>query len=307
MKRTITYLSADKKTQIHATIWAPADAPKAILQISHGMVEYIDRYDEFARSLADHGFFVTGNDHLGHGASVISDDQHGFFAHPNGNECVIADIHALRELTQKQFPDVPYFMLGHSMGSFLLRQYMQEHGEGLSGAIIMGTGAQPGLMLHIGKLLCRMDAALFGWGHVNAFIDNLSCGSFNKQFEPAKSPADWLSKDIARVNAYCNHPWCAFHFTVNGYYHMFRGIQKAQAPGRIAQIPKALPLLLVSGDCDPVGHNGKDVKQVYEIYKNAGIRDVSMKLYENDRHEILNETDREVVYEELRAWLERHI
>ncbi len=306
MKQHFTYPSSDKKTQIHAIAWKPAGEPLAILQISHGMVEFVERYDDFANYLAQHGYYVVGNDHLGHGASVTSDAEHGFFAQPDGNACVIADIHALRQLTQGQFPNLPYFMLGHSMGSFLLRQYIQEYGEGLSGAIIMGTGSQPGIMLSAGKALCRISAAFRGWHYVSTFIDKISFGSFNKQFEPARTTADWLTKDEERLDSYRSHPWCSFAFTVNGYYHMFCGIQKAQNPTRMQQIPKNLPLFLVSGDCDPVGHNGKDVTQVYNIYRNAKLADVRIKLYENDRHEILNETDRDAVCADLWAWMEEH-
>ena len=140
MKHDITYPSSDGKTKIHAIIWEPEGSTKAVLQICHGMVDYADRYDDFAQHAADQGYYVVANDHLGHGASVITDDQHGYFAHPNGNECVIAEIHTLRTKTQKKYPDLPYFILGHSMGSFYARQYLCEYGSELNGAVLLGTG-----------------------------------------------------------------------------------------------------------------------------------------------------------------------
>ncbi len=306
LKSDFYYKSQDRQTSIHAIAWQPSGRVRAVLQICHGMVEYIDRYDDFARYLAEYGFYVVGNDHLGHGDSVVSDDRHGFFANPGGNECVIGDIHNLRKMTIEKFPDVPYFMLGHSMGSFLLRQYVESYGRGLTGAIIMGTGSQPGLTLKMGKFLCRLIALFRGWGFRSRMIDNMAFGSYNKAFEPARTPNDWLSKDTEKVDAYCAHPWCSFKFTVNGYFTLFRAVQAAQDKRRIAKIPKKLPLLVVSGDRDPVGANGKGVAQAYQLYKDAKIEDVEMRLYEGDRHEILNETDRDSVYADLLWWMKNH-
>ncbi len=305
MKQDFTYPSSDKKTQIHGIIWRPEGTPKAILQICHGMVEYVDRYDEFARCAASRGYCVVANDHLGHGASVVTDDQHGFFAHPNGNECVIADIHRLRKMTQKKYPDLPYFLLGHSMGSFLARQYIQIHGKGLAGAIIMGTGSQPEIALLAGKIICRSLAKFRGWNYRSAFVDGMAFGSYNKQFEPARTPHDWLTKDTAIIDTCIHHPWSTFRFTVNAYYHMFRGIEYIQNPAHIQKIPKDLPLFFVAGAEDPVGNNGKSVRKVYEQYKKAGIKDVKIKLYPHDRHEILNETDRDLVYKDLITWMDQ--
>lgn len=307
MKQDFTYPSSDKKTQIHGIIWRPECRPKAVLQICHGMIEYCDRYDDFARYMSSHGYCVVAHDHLGHGASVLTDDQHGYFAHPNGNECVIADIHRLRKMTQKKYQDLPYFILGHSMGSFLTRQYIQIHGKGLTGAIIMGTGSQPEIALLAGKIICRTLARFRGWNYRSAFVDGMAFGGYNKQFEPARTPNDWLTKDLAIIAACADNPWSNFRFTVNAYYHMFRGIEYIQKSAHIQQIPKDLPLFFVAGSDDPVGNNGKSVIKVYKQYKKAGIKDVKMKLYPNDRHEILNETDRDLVYEDLLTWMNQLI
>ena len=300
IKREFYYPSADGKTQIHAIAWEPEEV-RAVLQISHGMVEYIDRYDAFARYLTQSGFVVTGNDHLGHGASVTSDENHGFFAQPEPNRCVITDIHALRTMMQENYKDVPYFMLGHSMGSFLLRQYLTLYGEGLQGAVIMGTGAQPQGVLTAARLLCRILALFHGWHYRSKLVNNMALGSYNRTFEPARTPNDWLSKNTASVDAYCADPWCTYVFTVNGYYQLFTAIEAAQK--NAGRIPKELPLLVTSGENDPVGGFGKDVRAVYEGYCKDGIRDVTLKLYPNDRHEILNETDRDQVYADLLGWL----
>lgn len=305
MKREFTFLSRDSVTQIHAIEWKPDGEVKAVLQMCHGMVEYIDRYDGFAAFLTEHGYYVVGHDHLGHGASVQGEEYHGYFHENKGNEYVIGDIHKLRVMTQKKYPHVPYFMLGHSMGSFLIRQYMEMYGQNLAGVIVMGTGSQPAVVLGAGRMFCRIIAVFKGWNYRSSIIDNMAFGSYNKKFEPARTDKDWLTKDEQIVDAYRSHPWCTFRFTVNAYYHMFRGIQFLQKKKNIERIPKDLPLLLVAGADDPVGNFGKSVRNVSEIYKNCGIKDVELKLYETDRHEILNELDRETVYEDLLNWMER--
>lgn len=305
MKQNFYYPSKDGLTKIHAIEWKPEGAVKAVLQISHGMIEFIDRYDDFARYLNGFGFYVVGNDHLGHGESVVSEEKHGYFANPHGNECVIADLHTLRKMTKKKYPDVPYFMLGHSMGSFLIRQYMELHGNGLDGVIVMGTGSQPAPVLAFGMVVCRLIAALKGWDYRSKLIDNLAFSSYNKRFEPVRTDKDWLTKDEKIVDAYREHPWCGFIFTVNSFYHMFRGIRFVQKKENIERIPKELPLFFVAGSDDPVGNYGKSVQKVYTQYRAAGIRDIRIKLYDKDRHEILNETDRKEVYSDLKNWLEQ--
>ena len=163
MENEFYYPSRDGKTQIHAMEWVPEGEIKGVLQICHGMVEYIKRYRELGEYLAERGYYVTGHDHLGHGQSVQSEADYGYFDETKGNQYVIGDIHRLREITMEKFPDAPYYMLGHSMGSFLLRQYLTLYGKGLAGAIVMGTGYQGTLILSAGQCICRIIAAFKGW------------------------------------------------------------------------------------------------------------------------------------------------
>ena len=306
-KNELSFLSSNNKTNIHVIEWVPDGLVKGVVQLCHGMVEYIDRYDDFARFLAGNGYYVVGNDHLGHGASVDDDSEHGFFGHPHGNDFLIWDIHLLRKVTQKKYPNVPYFMLGHSMGSFLLRQYITEFGEGIDGAVIMGTGYQPAGVLTSGRAMCKAIAKIRGWNYRSNKVNEMALGAYNKEFEPARTRADWLTRDETIVDKYIADPWCSYTFTVNGYYQMFKGIQAAQRKGYIDSIPKEMPLFLVSGQNDPVGEFGKGVRKVYEAYKDAGIFDVKMKLYEADRHEILNELDKESVYEDILDFFDAHL
>lgn len=303
MKKEFTFLSKDGKTNIHAIEWIPEGQILGVLQICHGMVEYIDRYDEFAQFLAKNGYYVVGHDHLGHGQSVVSSDYLGYFAEKEGNACVIADIHKLRALTEEKYPNLPYIMLGHSMGSFLLRQYLGNYAEGLSAAIIMGTGQQPDLILGAGKTICRLIAGIKGWTYRSKLVNGMAIGGYNKRFEAENCPAAWLSKNTESTAKYSGDPLCTYTFTVNAYYNMFTGMGIMNQQEKKGMFRKDLPLLLVAGQDDPVGNFGKSVENLYQFYQKRGIKHVQMKLYKDDRHEILNELDREVVYEDILSWI----
>ncbi|SHK03116.1 alpha/beta fold hydrolase [Hespellia stercorisuis] len=305
MKDEFYYPSKDGNTEIHTIEWKPEGEVKAVLQICHGMVEYIDRYDGFASFLCAHGYYVVGNDHLGHGKSVQSKSEYGFFAAKYGNACVIGDIHTLRQRTAKKYPSVPYFILGHSMGSALLRQYIQMYGKGLAGVIIMGTPREmPKLALRTGKSLCRIDSIFRGWHYQSRLVNKMAFGTYNKKFKPAETRADWVTSDRELREKYVNDPLCSFGFTVNAYYHMFNGMLKTKKKESFAMVPRTLPVFFVSGEDDPVGGFGAGVTKLYKKYIAHGMQDVSIKLYPGDRHELLNETDRASVYEDLYQWLE---
>ncbi len=305
MRDEFYFPSKDGNTEIHTIEWKPEGEVKAVLQVCHGMVEYIRRYDEFAGFLSANGYYVVGNDHLGHGKSVQSRSEYGFFNEKYGNACVVGDMHTLRQRTMKKYPDVPYFMLGHSMGSSLLRQYIQMYGNGLSGVILMGVVADHRkAALVFGKRLCRLLAAFRGWHYRSRMVDGLAIGSYNKKFKHARTRADWITTDQEHLDSYISDPMCSFMFTVNAYYSMFTGMLHMQKKEGVYMIPKNLPILFTSGTEDPVGNFGKGVRKIYEKYKAAGIQDVTLRLYPGDRHEILNETDRQQVYEDILEWLE---
>ena len=302
MKKEFYFPSKDGLTQIHAIEWIPEGKVKAVLQIAHGMVEHIERYSDFAAYLAENGIYVTGHSHLGHGKSMVSKEKMGYFADPNGNECVIGDIHELRNLTQKKYPDIPYFMLGHSMGSFLLRQYLGMYGKGLSGAIIMGTGEQPDAILSGGKLVCKLIAAFKGWEHRSDFVNSLVIGGFEKEMGKG-----WLSRNEENVKNYAKDPLSGFVFTLNAFYNMFDGMSKMNVQEKNGNFPKELPIHFVAGSEDPVGAHGKGVETVYNRYVEKGAKNASIKLYPEDRHEILNEVDKEIVYQDLLDWIVSNI
>jgi alpha-beta hydrolase superfamily lysophospholipase len=301
-----SFLSNDGKTAVHAVKWLPDSGEyNAILQITHGMVEYIERYEPFAEFLTSKGYMVVGHDHIGHGQSVESKDDWGFFYEGKPSDIVVEDIHKLRTLIQEENPDTPYFMLGHSMGSFMLRKYLCLHNDNLRGAIIMGTGFIPGNVTSLALGLTKLIGKVRGIKHRSKFIQSLAFGADYKNFDmTGEHPENsWLTKDVEIVKAYYNEPRCTYMFTVNGYKGLFEAVHFSCNPENAAKLPKKLPLFLVSGEQDPVGGLGKGVKDAYYMYQEAGMFDLTYKLYENDRHEILNETDKQVVYEDLLAWM----
>lgn len=297
------YSSSDGKTKIYAVKWIPEHEIKAVLQISHGMLEHIERYNEFAEYMAEHGILTVGNDHLGHGKSVADEDNRGYFGEPDGNHTLIEDMHSLMSIIKNENPDVPYFMLGHSMGSFLTRQFITLYGSEIDGAIISGTGQQSLKFIKFGIYITKLIASVKGWNYRSKFVDFLALGGNNNKFKPARTKFDWLTRDADIVDNYISDSRISFIFTLNGFYNMFKGMIIINEQESLKCIPKNLPMLFLSGDRDPVGNFGRGVAKAFDIYKELGMKNISMKLYREDRHEILNELDREQIYEDILMWI----
>lgn len=305
-----TYRSSDGKTTIHALCWVPENRqPAAILQISHGMQEFIDRYDAFACWMAEQGIAVVGNDHLGHGASVRSQQDWGYFAEGDGSEILVKDLHTLRGMMQREYPDTPYFMLGHSMGSFILRRYLMKYGSGLSGAIISGTGYKEEGLADIFLAVCRVLALLQGWHCRSKLAGALFfSGSFHRFNMDGTDPANsWLTSDAEIVRRYFAEPRCTFPFTLSGYYTITRMLKTIQRPDRVAGTPRELPLLFVSGAEDPVGEFGTGVRKVCELYRKSGHEKLELKLYPGARHEVLNEVGRQTYWQDILTWCKKQL
>lgn len=287
---------------LHAFRCVPEGEVRAIVQLSHGMVEFIDRYKPLAEYLAARGILVTGNDHLGHGGSIRTRADYGYFAEPDGNRAVLDDLHAMTVLTKQLYPGVPYFLLGHSMGSFYARQYLCEWGSELDGAIILGTGFQPKALVAFARTVCRVLAVFFGWQHRSRLVAELSFLGYNKGLE-GRTTHDWLNRDQAEVDKYLAEERCTFTFTLNAYYSMFSGILRLHDPAFLARMPKDLPLLFLAGTADPVGDRGKGVLRAIQSLKAAGVQNIRCKLYPGARHELLVETNRQEVFADIAAWL----
>ena len=297
MKKEQYSPSVDGVHQLHTLLWVPEGNVKAVLQIVHGMSEHIERYDEFGRYLAERGVAVVGHSHLGHGLTAKNNDELGWFGWPDGNEYLIGDIHRTREKTRFLYPDVPYYILGHSMGSFLVRQYLGVYGDGLAGAVIMGTSDLPNVLLKASEKLCLFMGKRKGWRYRSPLIDSFIIRGFEK-----KMGIEWLSKNDENNRKYQDDPMCGFAFTLNGFYHFFRTVQRANELEAAGRMPGDIPILFLAGAEDPVSNNGRGVKTVFRRYQKQGAQ-TDRKLYDGMRHEILNEVDRRHVFEDLYNWM----
>ncbi len=309
MKKNISFLSSDEKTNIHGVKWLPEGEPKGVIQLIHGMVEYIERYDDFASFMASKGFVVVGHDHLGHGQSVGSVEDWGYITDNSPARAMVRDIHHLRIETQKEYPNIPYYMAGHSMGSYLLRRYLTHKGAGLAGAIIIGTGQEPDMVVRSGLMLIRATAKAKGWHYRSDKLQNLTYGSAYKQYDLTRTDLSnsWICSDPDIMKSYYNDPRCSFTFTTSGFEALLSTVLFDNQKRNIDMIPKTLPILIISGEGDPVGNLGKGVKDVYQKYVKAGITDIECKLYPDMRHEILNEPGKQEVYDDTLSWIEKHI
>lgn len=307
MKKHIYFPSSDGKTRLHGVIWEPMGKPRAIVQIAHGMVEYVERYEGLAAFLNEHGILAAGNDHLGHGDSCTAKEKRGYFAEKRNEIVPIQDMHRLTLLLQKKYPNIPHFLFGHSMGSFFTRRYLCRYPHEIDGVILSGTGWQPKLLIKGARLLTAAGILLRGEGYRCTFIDNLAFGSMNRKFEPAKTPKDWLCGNEKTVDSYIKDEKCGFIFTLNGYRALFSAIDHTEDRKELAKMEKSLPVLFLSGEDDPVGDFGRGVKRAVSAFHQVGMEDVECILYPKCRHELINEKNREEVFQDMLEWLEFRI
>lgn len=302
-----TFLSSDKHTQLHGMLWDVQEVPvRAVLQICHGVAEHIARYDKFARALNERGIVVAGHDHLGHGKSLPEGDTPVYFGEGNTWDTVVDDIYVLHQRLRQRYPDVPLCIMGHSMGSFLTRTYLIRYPGTVKAAVIMGTGWQPRAAVNGGLALANAIAAVSGENATSDVVTELAFGSYNKLFAPNRTKVDWLSTDEENVDAYIADPMCGADATVGLFRQMLHGIRFNQRMSHLRRMDREVPVLFVSGDKDPVGGCGKGVVQTYEAFKAAGMRDCTLKLYPELRHEILNERAYAgEITEDIASWLLR--
>lgn len=308
MRRKDFYIpSKDGIHRLHVVLWEPEGEVRAVVQISHGMVEMIDRYEDFALFLNRHGYAVIGNDHLGHGLTAGNDADLGYFCPRNMSATVVADLHRVTRYARKKYKDRPYFLLGHSMGSFMTRRYLMTYGMDLDGAVICGTGSQRWLVLIAGTVVANGMRLLLGDRFRSRLLEMNAFGDYQKRIPNPRTRSDWMTRD-ARIVDFCRgNKYCSFIFAVNGYRTLFEVLSFIQQKKNIDRIPPELPLFFIAGGQDPVGHYGRDVRKVAAQYERAGVEDVSLRIYEEDRHEVLNELDRDQVYRDVLAWLDAKV
>ena len=299
--------SSTGKNKIHARMCVPDAEPRAIVQIIHGIAEYIDRYDEFMSFLADNGIIAVGTDHLGHGKSIESEEQTGFFAYDNGWDYVVRDEEVLRLAMHENYPELPIIVFGHSMGSFMARTLLIRYPDAFNAAIISGTGNQGAALVNGGLFMGNLVTGLKGAHHYSKFLNNLAFGSYNKIYDNPKTEYDWLSRDEANVQKYIDDPLCGFIPSCSLFRDMMTGVKFITNKKTLTAMNKDMPVYFMSGDMDPVGECGKGVQKAYNNFLEAGMKDVSIKLYPGGRHEMLNEINKDEVYTDILAWLDSKI
>ena len=297
------FQSSTGRTSIHALKCVPDGKPRAVVQIAHGIAEHIDRYRPFMEFLANNGFVIAGNDHLGHGKSIRVPEEQGFFAEKDGWWSVVDDMDKLHDIMSKEYPGLPYVLFGHSMGSFLTRTYLIKHPDKYDGVILSGTGHQSPALVLGGNAAATVMAKLNGAMGDGAKLDSLAFGTYLNKIENPRTKFDWLSRDSEQVDKYIADPLCGFVGKISLYRDMMQGIKFITDKKNIAQMNKEKPVYFMSGDGDPVGDYGKGVERAYKAFCDAGLHDVFMRLYPGGRHEMLNETNKEQVYQDILNWL----
>ncbi len=284
-------------------VW-PVDKPKAAVQLVHGMAEHMGRYDRLARALNAAGYAVVGHDHLGHGPAAKKEEL-GYFGPRDGWDCLIRDMKQVTDYMKQRFPGIKYALLGHSMGSFAVREYLIRFGKELDACVISGTGWHHAALASSARAMAAVSGA-FSWMKPANFVNKMGFGSYNKAFEPARTPFDWLSRDEKEVDKYVADPLCGFVFTARGFYDMFGGLKALSDLSRLKAMPGDLPVYFLSGEKDPVGGTA-GVNTVAGQFRDAGMRDVTVRLYPEGRHEMFNEINRDQVTADLIAWLDEKL
>ena len=338
MQTSLTRLTADDGTRLVVHIWLPewlidgsllvADAPEAgapartpaatrpqvpgaarprgIIVIAHGMAEHASRYARFAASAVEEGYAVLAGDHRGHGATAAP-GGFGFVAEKGGWERVVADMGTVLDAARRAWPDVPVFLMGHSWGSFLARDLAARRGGDLAGLILLGTGSGVGALTRPATAICAGESRLRGPRHPSRLLNALAFGPYQRHFAPNRTEADWISRDAKEVDRYVADPWCGFVCTSSFFRDLVAGQGAVNTASHAAAVPADLPMLLASGDRDPVGAMGRGVQRAATLYRRAGVREVSVLLYPGGRHELLNETNRDQVTGDILTWIDGHV
>ena len=309
MKKEGTLISKDERTRIHYVINYPKDKNNinGVVQIAHGLEENIDIYDEFVKFLCEKDFVVIINDHLGHGHSVESNSDIGHFKKKDSIDILVKDMHSVMEKAKSEYPNVPYFLIGHSFGSFLSRIFAASYSNELSGMILTGTGNPVIKKLKKSLRLIGIIGLTKKSNYRSKKIESAQLKSYSEKIENPKNFHEWISRDDKIVEAYIKNPLNSFTYTLNGYSNILYAALHMQEEKNFENVPKDLPILMLSGLSDPVGYYGEKVKEVCELYKKHNVKDVTVKLYDGARHNILTEINKEEVRADLMEWITKRL
>ncbi len=296
--------------RIFVYAWLPdGDAPvRGVVQVSHGMAEHAARYEPLAESLVAQGFAVYAHDHRGHGRTAGDPSRRGHFADRDGWRAVVDDLYAVGDHARAQHPGAPHVLFAHSMGAFMGQQALYERGGDYAAVVLSGsTSPVSNPLAPIGRVVARAERWRLGPKSASALLTKLSFGEFNRAFKPARTEYDWLSRDAAQVDRYIADPWCGFDMTTQSWVDLLDALPVIAAPENVARIPKDVPVYILAGSMDPVSGAVKGLRQLVDAWSAAGLRDLTWKVYEQGRHEMLNEINRAEVLDDLRRWLERTV
>ncbi|MCC0636711.1 MULTISPECIES: alpha/beta hydrolase [unclassified Clostridioides] len=276
--------------------------PKAIVQIAHGMAETAQRYEVFAKELTKNGYIVYINDHRGHGKTAKTVENVGHLAEKEGFRCLVEDMNTLTSIIKKENKDLPIYLFGHSMGSFASQRYIMDYSDNLSGLILCGSNGKQGIILNFAHLIINHEIKKYGRNSRSNKINDLIFGGESIR-RNKNTKFDWLSRDKEQVEKYINDPFCGVVCTCGFFYDLVQGLKEIEDKENLKKIPLDIPIYIISGDKDPIGKNGKGVLRLRDRYIKLGVKDVTCKLYKDGRHELLNEINKEEVFEDVICWL----
>ena len=310
----IEFTSHDGRTRVNAKLWTSTsfgseaaksiEAPRGVIQIVHGMAEHIERYDHFARYLVEQGFVVCAEDHIGHGRSAAGEGELGHMPLADGLDILVGDVHTLHCMVRARFPEAPYVLYGHSMGSLISRVYITRYGTELSACVLAGTAHGPIFMSRVGEVLAHLIASVKGDRYRSKFLDSVGVGSYGKKIADARTPLDWLSNDPAVVDDYMADPLSGQMFSVGAYGTLLGLVHAVTSPQWAQAVPKDLPILFIAGDQDPVGDMGRGVQAAAKLLQDAGVHNVQVRIYPGLRHELHNEAERLEIFGFVVEWIE---
>ncbi len=301
------YDSANGTGKVKYYIRLPETTPRAIVQIVHGMCEFFERYDDLCLYLCDRGFIVCGNDHIGHGASVESDADFGFFAENDGDRVVVADVANLRDMMKKKYKMLPYVMLGHSFGSFVARAYAASNPNAIDALILSGTSGQK-MPVKAGKLLCKVIRSLKGKRYRSRLIKSMAFAGYNKRFKvDHPTGCEWVTSDPYALKAYAEDKRCTFIFTVQAFYDMFSLISYIQSDKWYNDFPPSLPLFIMAGENDPVSKYTNGIFEMMKALKAKYVCDIEYRVYKGERHEVLTGLSKYEAFEDIYGWIDERL
>ncbi|WP_040213358.1 alpha/beta hydrolase [Clostridium polynesiense] len=306
MKEETFKIKGSEDNLLYLYKWTPErNNPTGIVQIAHGMAEHAARYRYFAQKLCEVGYIVYANDHRGHGQTAGDVEELGYLGEGNGFRAMVEDLHMVNRYIRQKEDNLPIVLFGHSMGSFISQRYIQLYGDTVNKVVLSGSNGQVNFLADVGIFISFLEMKLKGRKAKSPLMDKLIFGGFNKKFMPAATPFAWITSDEEELQKYLNDPYAGFVCTTSFYHYLLRGLKERQKKENLSKVPKEMPILLVSGDEDPVGYFGKGVKNLYQMYKDAQVKNVEMKLYPKGRHEILNEVNKDEVIEDIITWLKK--